>query len=194
MPTIGDVTVVRGGAPTGFSNGFTWTITFESQVEDLELLVVDGNSTAIPIVGPDTQLAVIEARHGMSPSLSLDVIGLKPGVTYITRISARNEAGYGPTTLADATDGGGRGNNNDGLGIVPLGVVAFTALPPPRIAVITPVSASQLEVSLDRGNFDVAANGILGYKVRSFLSSATVDAIYSAEQVPHEVYPRAIVS
>ncbi|CAN0356856.1 unnamed protein product, partial [Ectocarpus sp. 12 AP-2014] len=41
LPTVGDVTVARGAAPTGFSDGYTWTVTFETQVENLEPLFVN---------------------------------------------------------------------------------------------------------------------------------------------------------
>ena len=74
LPTVGDVTVVRGAAPAGFSDGFTWTVTFETQIDNLQPLVVDGTSTGtgIPIVGPDTLLDVVELQRGAPHSLALD--------------------------------------------------------------------------------------------------------------------------
>lgn len=171
LPTVGDVTVVRSTAPAGFSNGFTWTITFETQIDNLPPLSVDGTNVPIPIVpsvGSDVKLVVEEVQRGAAPSLSLDLDGLEPGETYVTRVSAFNAAGQGPTTVADAADGGDRGSNNDGLGIVPFGVVARAAPQAPRIAGITAVSASQLEVALEAPT-DTAGFDILGYKVRATL-------------------------
>lgn len=162
---MGDVTVTRGPAPGSFSNGYTWIITFETQIENLQLLSVDGNSTAIPIVGADAQLTVTEIQRGASPSLSVDVSGLEPGTTYVTRVSALSTAGQGPTTLASATDGGDRGSNNDGLGVVPFGVVTRTAPSVPIIAGATAVSASQLEVLLKETGESTSAD-TLGYMVR----------------------------
>lgn len=166
MPTVGDVTVARGAAPSGFSDGFTWTVTFETQIENLRLLVVDGNSTGIPIVGPNAQLSVVEARRGVPPSLALDLAGLDPGETYVARVSAANAAGYGPTTTAGAADGGDRGSNNDGLGVAPFGMVARAAPQAPRISGVVAVSASQLEAALEAPT-DSPGFDALGYKVRS---------------------------
>lgn len=161
------MTVVRGAAPAGFSNGFTWTVTFETQIDNLQDLAVDGGSTGIPIVppAPDAELSVVELQPGAPPSLTLDLNGLEPGETYVARVSATNAAGDGPTTLANAADGGDRGSNNDGLGVVPLGVVARAAPQAPNISSITAVSASQLEVTLEA---PTAAPGydVHGYKVR----------------------------
>lgn len=167
LPTVGDVTVVRGAAPSGFSDGFTWTITFETQIDNLQDLVVDGTSpgVGIPIVGPDVRLAVEELQRGALPSLALDLDGLEPGETYVTRVSATNAAGNGPTTLAGAAEGGDRGSNNDGLGVVPFAVVARAAPQAPNISSITAVSASQLEVTLEAPTADPGFD-VHGYKVR----------------------------
>lgn len=165
---MGDVTVTRGPAPEAFSHGYTWTITFETQIENIQLLSVDGNSTAIPIVGADAQLTVTEIQRGSSPSLSVDVSGLEPGITYVTRISALNTAGQGPTTLAGATDGGDRGSNNDGLGVVPFGVLTRTAPSAPIITGATAMSASQLEVFLEATG-EPASVDTLGYMVRAYV-------------------------
>lgn len=164
LPTVGDVTVTRGPAPTGSSNGFTWSITFETQTQNIELIVVDGNTTAIPIAGPNINIAVVEVRRGVAPSLDIPVTGLEPGTTYFTRVSAINADGYGPTTLAGATEGGARGGNNDGLGIAPLAVVPQTAPGAPVISDVNPVSASELKVELE----PVPYHGVspLGVKVR----------------------------
>lgn len=160
------MTVVRGAAPAGFSHGFTWTVTFETQIDNLPLLVVNSDSTRTPIVGTDaTQPLVVEIQRGAPPSLALDLDGLEPGETYVARVSATNAAGDGPTTIADAAAGGDRGSNNDGLGVAPFRVVARAAPQAPRISAITAISASQLEVALeaptDEPGFDV-----LGYQVR----------------------------
>ncbi|CAM9134269.1 unnamed protein product [Discosporangium mesarthrocarpum] len=160
LPSVGDISVSRGPAPHGAAFGFSWTITFETQLGDLEDLFVDGNSTAIPISGVDAQLTVTEVTAGSLPALSLDVTDLEPGETFHARISASNEMGYGYSTL---TDGGGRGVNNDGLGMAPLAVVALSAPAAPIIDDITPVSASQLEVTLSVGSA-LTANP-LKYKV-----------------------------
>lgn len=165
LPTVGDVTVTRGPAPTGFSNGFTWSITFETQVEDIESIVVDGNATVIPIAGPNANLAVVEVRRGMAPSLDIPVTGLEPGAAYFTRVSAINADGYGPTTLAEATDGGARGGNNDGLGVAPLAVVAQAAPGAPVISGVNAISASELEVVLEAVSHSGA--NPLGFKVRT---------------------------
>lgn len=165
LHTTGDVRVARGPAPAGFPHGFTWTITFETQIENINLLEVNGNSTTIPIVGPGVHLAVVELQRGRSPSLDLDITGLEPGVTYATRVSAKNAAGYGPDTVADASDGGDRGSNNDGLGVSPFVVGAIRAPSTPVIAGIAAVSASQLEVSLEAPVESPGAD-VLGYKVR----------------------------
>lgn len=165
LPTVGDVTVNRGAAPLGFSDGYTWTVTFETQIENLELLVVDGNSTGIPIVGPNAQVSATEIQRGVAPFLALDLAGLEPGETYVARVSAENAAGFGPTTTADAADGGDRGSNNDGLGVVPFGMVARAAPQAPRIGGVVAVSASQLEVSLEEPT-DSPGFDTLGYKVR----------------------------
>lgn len=172
LSTIGDVTVTRGMAPIGFSNGFTWTITFETQIGNVERLSVDGNATAIPIIGPDAHLTVVEVQSGLPPSLNLDVNGLEPGSTYFARASAKNSAGFGATTLASAADGGDRGSNNDGLGISPLAVITQTAPDAPSISHVTAVSASQLEVTLKSGN-STSGTGAIGYKVciPTFLAS-----------------------
>lgn len=164
LPTVGDVTVTRGEAPAGFSDGFTWTITFETQVEDLELLYVDGNSTAVPIVGDYASLSVVEMRRGKSPALELDIKGLDYGQTYFSRVSARNSAGFGETTLGDASTSL-RGSNNDGLGIAPLTTRAQTAPGAPRVAAVDAVSASELQVVLD-APLGASSADIQGYKVR----------------------------
>ncbi|CAM9503934.1 unnamed protein product, partial [Hapterophycus canaliculatus] len=163
LPTVGDVTVTRGAAPSGFSDGFTWTVTFETQIENMDLLVVDGNSTGIPIVGPNAQISVVEVQRGVPPSLALDMAGLEPGETYVARVSAENAAGYGPSTTASASDGGDRGSNNDGLGVVPFGMVARAPPLAPRIASAVAVSASQLEVALEAPT-DSSGFDTLGYK------------------------------
>ena len=161
LPTVGDVTVVREAAPEGFSDGFTWVVTFQTQIGNIELLNVDGNSTAIPIVGPAVQLTVVEVQRGISPSLHLDITELEPGATYATRISAENAAGYGPDTVTDSIDG---------FGISPASVVTRTVPPTPNIAGVTALSASQLAVTLEQlvesTGFDV-----VGYKVRSYFVS-----------------------
>lgn len=172
LPTVGDVTVVRGAAPSGFSNGFTWTVTFETQIDNLPDLSVDGVNAPIsisPSVGSeDVQLSVVEVQRGEPPSFSLDLDGLEPGEAYVTRVSAINADGQGPTTIAAAPDGGDRGSNNDGLGIVPFEVVARAAPQAPLIAGITAVSASQLEVTLEAPT-DTVGFDVLGYKVRAKL-------------------------
>lgn len=100
----------------------------------------------------------------MSPSLDVDITGLEPGRTYVTRVSAQNADGYGPSTLADGADGEDRGSNNDGLGIAPFGLDTRTAPPAPLIADVTAVSASQLEVTLET-LADSPGVDVLGYKV-----------------------------
>lgn len=140
-------------------------MTFETQIDNLQPLVVDGASTGIPIVGTDAQLSVVEVQRGAAPSLALDLDGLEPGETYVARVSATNAAGDGPTTLADAAEGGDRGSNNDGLGVSPFGMVARAAPQAPRISSITAVSASQLEVALEPPT-DEAGYDVHGYKVR----------------------------
>ena len=159
------MTVVRGAAPAGFSDGFTWTVTFETQIDNLQDLVVDGTATEIPIVGPDALLDVVELQRGSPPSLALDLDGLEPGETYVARVSATNAAGDGPTTLAGAAEGGDRGSNNDGLGVAPFGVVARAAPQAPNISSVTAVSASQLEVTLEAPTADPGFD-VYGYKVR----------------------------
>lgn len=129
------------------------------------MLLVDGNSTGIPIVGPNVQLSVVEIQPGASPSFSLDLDGLEPGETYVARVSAQNTAGYGPTTTAAAAEGGDRGSNNDGLGIVPFRVVARAAPQAPHITSVTALSASQLEVALEKAT-EAPGFDALGYKVR----------------------------
>lgn len=163
---MGDVTVTRGTAPIGSFHGFIWTITFETQVGNVKPITVDGNSTDVPLAGPNTRLGVVEVRRGKSPSLDIPVAGLEPGTTYFTRVSAINDDGFGPTTLARAKDGGTRGGNNDGLGVAPLSVVAHIAPSAPTISGITAVSASQLEVVLDPAS-DLSGMEPLGYKVRA---------------------------
>lgn len=130
------------------------------------MIRAEGNSTRIPIVGPNAQLSVVEIKTGASPSLSLDLDGLQPGETYVARVSAQNTAGYGPTTTAAAADGGDRGSNNDGLGIVPFGVVARAAPQAPKIASVTALSASQLEVVLENAT-EAPGYEAVGYKVRN---------------------------
>lgn len=136
-------------------------------------LSVDGVTAPIPIspsVGSDdVQLSVVEVRRGEPPSLSLDLDGLEPGEAYITRVSALNSDGQGPTTIAAAADGGDRGSNKDGLGIVPFEVVARAAPQAPLIAGITAVSASQLEVTLEVPTDTAVGFDVLGYKVRAKL-------------------------
>lgn len=167
LPTVGDVTVVRGTSPAGFSHGYTWTVTFETQIGNLEPMFLDGNSsTAVPIVGPNAKLSVSEVRRGIPPSLDLDISGLESGITYVTRVSAKNEAGYGPTTLAGAGDGGYRGSNNVGLGIAPFSIVTRKAPPAPLVAGVTAVSASQLEVVLETP-IESPGTDALGYKART---------------------------
>ena len=166
LPTVGDVTVVRGMSPEGFSHGFTWTVTFETQTGNLEPMFLDGNSSALPIVGPNAKLSVTEVRRGVSPSLDVDITGLEPGTTYVTRVSARNAAGYGPTTIAGAEDGGYRGSNNVGLGIAPFGIVTRKAPSAPLVAGVTAISASQLEVLLETPTESPGVN-VLGYKARN---------------------------
>lgn len=169
LPTVGDVTVVRGTSPAGFSHGFTWTVTFETQIGNLEPILLDGNSSAsLPIVGPNAKLSVTEVRRGVSPSLGLEISGLELGTTYVTRVSARNAAGYGPTTIAGAEDGGYRGGNNVGLGIAPFGIVTRKAPLAPVVAGVTAVSASQLEVVLETPIQSSGTNA-LGYKARNTL-------------------------
>lgn len=168
LHTIGDITVARGPAPAGFLHGFTWTVTFETQIENINLLEVNGNSTTIPIIGQGVHLTVVELQRGRPPSLDLDITGLEPGVTYVTRVSAKNSAGYGPDTVADASDGGDRGSNNDGLGVSPFVVSAIRAPSAPVISGIAAVSASQLEVSLEAPVESPEAD-VLGYKVRDFV-------------------------
>lgn len=165
LSTVGDVTVERGPAPSGFSIGFTWTITFETQIHDIESIVVDGNVTAVPIVGPNANLEVVEVRRGMAPSLDVPVTGLDPDEEYFTRVSAFNADGYGPTTLAMSGDGGARGGNIAGLGVSPLAVIAQSAPKAPVISHVSAVSASQLEVVLQ----DNIPSGVdpLGFKVRT---------------------------
>lgn len=132
------------------------------------MIRADGNSTGIPIVGPNAQLSVVETQAGASPSFSLDLDGLEPGETYVARVSALNAAGYGPTTTAVAVEGGDRGSNNDGLGIVPFGVVARAAPQAPHIASVTALSASQLEVVLEKAT-EAPGYEALGYKVTEFV-------------------------
>lgn len=170
LPTVGDVTVKRGAAPSGFSVGFTWTITFETQMHDIESIVVNGNITAVPIVGPNAHLEVVEVRRGVAPSLDVTVTGLDPDEAYFTRISAFNADGFGPTTLAVSGDGGARGGNVAGLGVSPLAVIAHTAPKAPVISHISAVSASQLEVVLE----DSPPSGVdpLGFKVRAEKNTA----------------------
>lgn len=164
LPTVGDVTVARSSVSPGFSHGFTWTVTFETQIGNVESIFVDGNASAIPIAGPDANLWVVEVQRGRSPSLDITVTGLEPGETYFTRVSATNADGNGLSTLANAADGGGFGSNNDGDGIAPLAVVSRTAPRAPEIAGVNAISGSQLEVMLHATDepSDVEA---LGYKV-----------------------------
>lgn len=144
-------------------------MTFETQIDNLQELVVDGvfNGvlTEVPILPADAQLKVVEVQRGSPPSLALDLDALEPGEKYVARVSATNAAGYGPTTTADAAEGGDRGSNNDGLGVVPFGVVARAAPQAPRISGISAVSASQLEVTLEPPTDDPGFD-VHGYKVR----------------------------
>lgn len=174
LPTVGDVTVHRDPAPAKYSSGFTWTITFETQIDNLEPLAVDGNSTAIPIVGANAELSVVEIRRGRLPQLDLDITGLEAGEAYIARVSAQNAAGFGPTTLADTENGGEQGSNNQGLGIVPFRIVTRTAPIAPSVAKVVPVSASQLDITLEAPDPSLDSN-ILGYKVRSDVEYMILD-------------------
>lgn len=164
IPTVGDVTVTRGAAPAGYLHGFTWTVTFETNIGDLRAIHVDGNATAVPLAGPDVYLAVTEVRRGVTPTLDFDVTGLEAGETYFARASAINSAGAGPTTLVTATSGVNRGSNNDGVGIAPLAIVARTAPAAPAIEDVGVISASQLEVTLGKGS-DPPGSEPMGYKV-----------------------------
>lgn len=174
LPTVGDVTVVRRPAPAEFSDGFTWLVTFETQIGNIQQLYADGNSTLIPIAGANAQLSVSEVRRGQTPSLDVDVTGLENGATYVTRVSAKNAAGYGPSTTADGIDGGDRGSNNAGLGVVPFGVTIRTAPPAPLISSVEAVSASQLKVALQAPTGSPTGDTIR-YKVRPLVILETVD-------------------
>ncbi|CAM9165015.1 unnamed protein product, partial [Choristocarpus tenellus] len=173
LSSVGDVTVSRGPPPNGAAHGFSWTITFETQLGDVENLQVDGNSTAVPISGDGAELAVTEQRKGLSPALALDIVGLEVGQTYHARVSTINMLGQGESTLATTVDGGARGGNNEGLGAVPLTVVARSPPVTPEIEKITAVSASQLEVSLSIPPDSMASSGANAsmYKVEWTTSS-----------------------
>lgn len=175
LPTVGDVTVVRDSAPAGYSRGFIWTITFETQVGNLQSLSVDGNTTALPLVGQDVLLDVLEVRGGVHPSLQVDVNGLESGARYFARASATNSAGTGPTTLSLTQDRGALGGNNDGLGVAPLAVVAGSAPAAPVIADVSVVSASQLEVKLMPSDDHSGHHHPQGYKVCLASSSRAHD-------------------
>ena len=157
--------------------GYVWSITFKSQRGDQPLFLVDPGTPATAadtgswdVAWTDTSdaddfqplqsssglsVAISETVKGVAPVTSVLVPNLAPGVTYASRVSARNANGYGPTTSNLAVAGVGGidehlyGVNNHGEGVVPLAAVSSTVPSSPALDSdsLAPLTASQLSLS-----------------------------------------------
>merc|ERR1711871_1933098 len=113
---IGDVSVFRSKADE--NNGFTWSITFLTELGDVPAIEFDGRS----LEGTVAKGVVSEHRKGISPpfnsldqanglplgsaivtdlsNLAVTVSGLEQGVEYYFRVAAVNAVGQGPYSFA----------------------------------------------------------------------------------------------
>ena len=94
LPTIGRVQVERVSA---IPFGYTWTVSFLSNVGDLPLIKVDESL----LTGTDKTVKVIETKKGQQPVFETILDGLSTGEFYSVQIRAMNAKGYGPS--ADST-------------------------------------------------------------------------------------------
>ena len=114
LSSLGSVTVSRSDiTPDG---GYTWAVTFDSDLGDLPLLAVDDKTLtgtfAHVVVGKRTigELPPFDSGPGGLPLgtaivTDMDIMAytikdLKQGVPYYVRIAASNSVGYGPARLA----------------------------------------------------------------------------------------------
>jgi hypothetical protein len=129
LVSIGNVAVTRTAAAAGY--GYTWSVTFSSQLGDLPLLGL--NSAVVnqpPITPAAATLTIQEVTKGVAPQSELTVTGLDAqGGVYAARAAAVNAAGaeqYAEFDSATVTTG--------------------TAPAAPVIANATAISSSELEV------------------------------------------------
>ncbi|CAM9982716.1 unnamed protein product, partial [Phaeothamnion confervicola] len=164
--SVGRVTVEReviayAAAPA--ARGFSWRITYDTRPGELPLLAVDGNATAVPLVGTGVRLSVYALANGFAPDASTTVDNLLPGEAYHARVRAFSNVGDGVSSANTAASV--RGTNNAGEGVVPLTRAVTQLPPPPAIASVAAVSASQLFVALAPAEEAGAGRPALGYLV-----------------------------
>ena len=192
LDSIGDVAVVRTVAPDT-NNGYTWTVTFLTELGALDLMMFDGadlTGTAATGVVAEYQRGVAPPFNSLDPSRTLplgmqaitdmtnpylEIGNLDQGIAYYFRVAAVNAAGFqGPFAFAPN-----------------LYAVPQLQLPsPPSLPGLTVVGGSTMQVSFGAS---VAAGGadVNLYKVeyanRAFALLHSVPSYHSLypQNTPH---------
>ena len=114
LESVGQVTVTRSDVDV--NNGYTWTVTFTTELGNLPLMSMD----VIAMTGTLPEGLVSKFIPGMAPpfnsgtgglalgsvivtdmdNLQFDITGLRQGVFYSVRVSAANAVGYGDPVIA----------------------------------------------------------------------------------------------
>ena len=169
LDSIGDVAVVRTVAPDS-NNGYTWTVTFLTELGNLDSMLFDGadlTGTAATGVVAEYQQGVAPPFNSLDPSRTLplgmqaitdmtnpylEVDNLDQGIAYYFRVAAINAAGFqGPFAFAPN-----------------LYAVPQLQLPsPPSLPSLTVVGGSTMQVSFGAsaapGGADVNLYKVLTY-------------------------------
>ncbi|DAZ98274.1 TPA: hypothetical protein N0F65_008959 [Lagenidium giganteum] len=172
LPAVGRVNVTRD-VNTKF--GYTWTVTFLSNIGDLPNFI-----TISSLTGTGTQVTVQEVVKGVSAPYEAIVDGLAPLQDYYLRAFARNANGYGRGT--DIIQ-------QLGKGALPLTTHVGSPPDAPSIISMWPFSGSQIGFALttpvDHG--DPIQRYLVEYAVGSSFGTQQIKKLYIYSAVERDI-------
>lgn len=160
LPTVGIVNVTRETTNVGYS----WTISFASNVGNLPLIAVADTST---LMGTDKSVQVTEVVQGNSGLNDIVVGGLDNGKRYASRVYALNTKGSGESSFSDSrTDAGNQ----------PLSKIAASK---PSMVSVSSASATSKH-SVDLAITPTSHNGL---PISKYIVEASSDANFGTPEV-----------